>query len=276
MNTKNGSEKNPSTCLDSCRKESTKLSKRIGTRMTHNCRVCGVKLCDDNWSPSYPENNQYICKECDKKRNRVLRESNSEKVKERDRLYYEANRDEINERRCLYREKNPEKERERNRLYRKNNPEKIKASNTKRRRKNGQLPMSENRECPSWLGVHVNEGLLKMMFNDVVVMPYGTAGYDFVCNNGKKIDGKSSATGDKGHLSFHINHNTTADYFFCAAYDNRKDLNIIHIWMLPGDKFNHLVCATISLSTVHKWAEYEHPLGKAILCCDSMKNGDIQ
>jgi len=102
-------------------------------------------------------------------------------------------------------------------------------------------------------------------------MPYGHPGYDFICNNGKKIDGKSSMTGDKGYWMFTIKHNTTADYFFCVAYDNRDDLNILHIWMLPGDKFNHLSGASISLSTIHKWDEYEQPIDKAIACCDTMK-----
>jgi len=132
--------------------------------------------------------------------------------------------------------------------------------------------MNVNKECSAYLGVYVNEGLLKLYFDDVEVMPYGNPDYDFICNNGKKIDGKSSATGDKGYWQFSIKHNITADYFFCVAYDNRKDLNIIHIWLLPGDKFNHLVNIGISKSTIDKWAEYEQPLDKIIACCDLMKS----
>ena len=156
----------------------------------------------------------------------------------------------------------------------KNNPEKAKANWTRRDRKLGHRPMSENKECSSYIGVHVNEGLIKLYFDDVEVMPYGNPGYDFICKNGWKIDGKSSCLHKDGRWSFVIRHNTTADYFFCVAYDNREDLNIIHIWILPGEKFNHLSGISISKRNIRKWVEYEQPLDKAIVCCDSMKGGN--
>ena len=140
------------------------------------------------------------------------------------------------------------------------------------RRKNGGLSMSKNKECASYLGIHVNERLLKHLFNDVEVMPMNNPGYDFICNNGKKIDGKSSCLTKDGRWMFNIRHNTIPDYFLCVAYDNRIDLNILHIWLLPGDKFNHLTGTGISKSTIHKWSEYEQPIDKAITCCDSMKS----
>ena len=157
------------------------------------------------------------------------------------------------------------------RLYKEKNPDKTKVYWTKRNRKHGQLPMSENKECSSHYGVYINEGVIKLYFNNVEVMPYGHPDYDFICKNGWKIDGKSSFTGDKGHWKFNIKRNTTTDYFFCVAYDNRKDKNILHIWILPGHKFNHLVSTKISKNTIDKWSEYEQPIDKAIMCCDSMK-----
>ena len=210
-------------------------------KMTHNCRVCEVELNDDNWYPSFQKGGNYLCKECDKERCRVYRKANQDKLKE-----YA----------CLHREEHSEK---------------VKAINTRHQRKNGALPFDENKECTSYYGVYINEGLLKRYFNDVEVMPYGYPGYDFICNNGWKIDGKSSFTGDKGCWEFRINHNTTADYFFCVAYDNRKDKNIIHIWILPGDKFNHLMGASISKSTIDKWAEYEQPIDKLSACCNKIR-----
>lgn len=225
--------------------------------MIYNCRVCGVELDDENWILSGLKNRNYICKVCTAEHNRLYYEVNTEHC----RLYYETNRDKI----LTYR-----------RSYRKNNPDKVKANNTKHHRSRGGQSMRENKKCSAYIGVYINEGLLKHYFNDVEGMPYGHPGYDFICNNGWKIDAKSSATGDKGRWTFRIDHNIIADYFFCVAYDNREDLNIIHIWLLPGDKFNHLVSATISKSTIDKWAEYEKPIDKAIICCDSMKNGAIQ
>jgi len=207
----------------------------------HECNKCGVELSNDNWYPSKQKEKNCICKKC---------------VQEYNRSYREANRDEMN----LYA-----------RLHRKNDPENAKEIWTKHNRKNGMLPMSKNKECTLYYGVHINERLLKLYFNDVEVMPMHHPDYDFICKNDWKIDGKSSFTGDKGRWQFNIKRNTITDYFFCVAYDNRKDMNILRIWILPGKKFNHLAMATISKSTIDKWAEYEQPLDKVIKCCDSMK-----
>lgn len=155
--------------------------------------------------------------------------------------------------------------------WRKNNPEKEKARRTRNARKKGHLPMSENKKCSSYLGVYVNERLLKHYFDDVEVMPYGNPGYDFVCNKGYKVDAKSSCMRKNGGWVFIINHNTTADYFMLVAYDNRDDLNPIHVWLIPGHVLNHLTGTSIRPSTLDKWAEYEKPIDDVVLCCDTIK-----
>jgi len=195
--------------------------------MTHNCRVCGIELDDDNWFLSFQKKGDYICKECQSKY--VI-------------------------------------------LWNKNNPDKVKAQWTRAHRIQGQLPMNKNKGCATYFGIHVNERLLRHYFNDVEVMPIGNPGYDIVCNHGKKIDGKAGCImKNRNGWMFNINHNTIADYFFCVAYGNRTDLNILHIWMLPGKKFSHLVTASISPSTIDKWSEYELPIDDVITCCDTMK-----
>lgn len=156
--------------------------------------------------------------------------------------------------------------------WRKANPDKAKLSSIRSHRADGQLPMSENKECPGYLGVYVNERLLKHYFDDVEVMPFGNPGYDFVCGKGKKVDGKSSCLNKRGSWLFNINHNIITDYFLCVAYDNRDDLNPLHIWLIPGDKLNCLMTASISPSTLHKWAEYEKPIDAVITCCNTMKS----
>ena len=255
--------------------------------MVRNCNKCGVELCDDNWNQGAKKKRDYICKECQREKGRSYRENNPDKVKTQRRLHYETNRDEINAKQRLYREENRDELNARNRLYRATNrnkinarvrvwedanPDKVKASRTKHNRKNGHLPMSENKECSQYLGIHKAERLLKHFFDDVEVMPYGHPGYDFVCKNGKKIDVKSSCTRKTTtRWSFIIDKNTIADYFWCVAFDNREDLNILHIWMLPGDKFNHLTTASISESTLYKWSEYEKPIDEAIICWNEIE-----
>jgi hypothetical protein len=108
-------------------------------------------------------------------------------------------------------------------------------------------------------------------------------GYDFICGKGFKIDVKSACTQTKIYSqlrgkyydtqiwSFGIKRNKTADYFLCLAFDDRTNLTPLHIWLLPGEKFNHLRSVAIRESTLGKWAEFEQPLEKVLLCCSKMK-----
>lgn len=124
-------------------------------------------------------------------------------------------------------------------------------------------PYSKNKECSLYLGVHVAERILSDVFEDVERMPMHNPGYDVICNKGKRVDIKSSCK-QKGQnqWAFHIARNTIADYFLCLAFDNREDLNPLHVWLIPGSELNHLTSATISESTLHKWDEYSLDISK--------------
>lgn len=151
------------------------------------------------------------------------------------------------------------------------NPEKARALKTRSNRKNGHRPFNENKECTQYLGVHIAERVLSHVFKDVEVMPMHTPGFDFICNRGKRVDVKSSCVNKAGRWGFTINHNTTADYFLCLAFDNREDLNPLHAWLLPGAKFNHFSGIGISPSRINKWNEYRLDLTKISTCCDTMR-----
>jgi len=142
-----------------------------------------------------------------------------------------------------------------------------------RNRKQGHLPFNENKECSAYLGVHVAERVLGYAFKNVEIMPYNNPGYDFICNHGKKIDVKSACLRrPKQPLwSFKIKHNTIADFFLCIAFDNREDLTPLHVWLLPGSKFNHLGSASITPGTIHKWDEYALDTSKINECCELLK-----
>lgn len=139
----------------------------------------------------------------------------------------------------------------------------------------GAKPASENKQCSAFLGVHVAERVLSKVFKDVKAMPPNHPGYDFICSKGKKIDVKSACIYTRpkwsGSWNFVINKNKVADFFLCLAFDNRKDLNPLHIWLIPGVIINTLVGAGISESTLPKWDEYKLDINKVITCCDSMK-----
>ena len=194
--------------------------------MTHNCRVCGVELTDENWYPSLQKMNSRICKKCD-----------TNKTKQ----------------------------------WRKANPEKTRVQWTRHHRNQGHQPMNKNKACSQYLGVFVAERVLSHVFKNVIRMPNGNRGYDFICNKGYMIDVKSSCLNKDGKWRFKIKHNIIANYFLCLAFDNREDLNPLHVWLISGEKLNHLMLTSIQPSTIHKWDEYRLDIGKVISCCNVMK-----
>ena len=107
-------------------------------------------------------------------------------------------------------------------------------------------------------------------------IPYGNKGYDFICGRGYKVDVKSSCLHSGRQWVFNINHNTIADYFLFLAFDNRDNLNPLHLWIVPGHDINHLSTASISRSTIDKWEQYEltDKIEQVISCCNVMKNTD--
>ncbi len=158
------------------------------------------------------------------------------------------------------------------RIWHTNNREKNNLRQKQYRYEHGEQPMSENKTCPMYLGVHIAERVLSLVFKDVKRMPPTNPGYDFICNKGKLIDVKSGclkANGKNlGMWTFIINKNTIADYFLCMAFDNRENLNPMHLWLLPSAEFNDKKAIGISLSTIHKWDKYELNISKVVKCCD--------
>jgi len=139
----------------------------------------------------------------------------------------------------------------------------------------GQLPMAENKACASYLGVAVAERLVRHLFDNIVRMPYGNPGFDFICNQNKKIDVKSACiiinNKKNSRWSFKIDKNQIADYFLLLAFDNRDDLNPLHQWLIPGKVLNHLINTGISPSTIQKWDKYKQPVESAQICCNTIR-----
>lgn len=101
-------------------------------------------------------------------------------------------------------------------------------------------PMSENKECSLFLGVHIAERILSKIFENVNRMPFSNPGFDFICGKGYKIDVKSSSLIQVRRKNdawyFHIDRNNVADYFLLVGFDNRNDLNPMHIWLIGGSE----------------------------------------
>ena len=136
---------------------------------------------------------------------------------------------------------------------------------------NGSL---NNKNCSNYLGITIAEQILAKIFKNVVVMPSHNKGFDIICNQGYKIDIKSATHNKKGKgWMFSIKHNKIADYFLCLAFDNREDLNPLHLWLIGGEKINHLSYLRILESRLNRWSQYEldDGLNKVIGCCNIMQ-----
>lgn len=146
------------------------------------------------------------------------------------------------------------------------------------REKQGSISLYKNKSCSSYLGVAVNERLIKHLFPDAEMMSMHNPGYDFICNKNKKGDAKGSTThimqnknSSTEFWSFCIRKNKIADFFLCIAYDSIFDLNPIHIWMLPREEANNQLSIQISVTTLHKWDQWKMDIDKAQSCCTAIK-----
>lgn len=158
----------------------------------------------------------------------------------------------------------------------KNNPMKFKIINDRSKFKaNGQKTMSDNKNCSQFLGIYVAERVLSYVFENVIRQPYGTPGFDFICNKGKKIDVKSACMfyGKWGAPSwnFRINKNKIADYFLCLAFDDRDNLTPMHIWLIPAPGVNKQIGISTSTTMISKWDKYALDINKVSNCCNIMK-----
>lgn len=138
-------------------------------------------------------------------------------------------------------------------------------------------PLGTNPDCASYLGVCVAERVLSHIFEHVTRMPFGNPGYDFTCRRGYKIDVKSGCRYHREGWSdwwlFHIDKNTTADYFLLLAFDDRKSLTPEHVWLIPGSEVSDRVSVGITESRLKKWAQYElhDKLEDVVKCCNAIR-----
>lgn len=137
--------------------------------------------------------------------------------------------------------------------------------------------MADNKECADYLGIYVAERALSKFFDDIIRMPKGHHGFDYVCGKGYTIDVKCACL----HVGisercwrFHIGKNKIADYFLCLAFDNRNSLEPQHVWLIPGNVINNNMTFQISAKPkgLSKWSTYERSLDKVITCCKEMRN----
>ena len=149
--------------------------------------------------------------------------------------------------------------------------------------------MYENKKSSLYLGIVIAERVLSKVFKNVKRMPKNNSGFDFICSHNYKIDVKSSCLRNNNKnkcWSFHIKKNKIADYFLLLAFDNRKDLNPKHIWLIKGteviktknsiNSLNNKI--VLYITDIKKWRRrykqyvQKDKLEKTINCCNILKN----
>ena len=79
-----------------------------------------------------------------------------------------------------------------------------------------------------------------------------------------------------GRWCFTIKKNKVANYFICIAFDDRKTLNPVYLWLIPGDLVNEKTSLSITDSprSLTKWSKYERPLDNVLECCNKLRGID--
>jgi hypothetical protein len=133
-----------------------------------------------------------------------------------------------------------------------------------------------NTESPCYLGCNIAERILSKVFNNVEVMEPNNPGYDFICNKGKKIDVKSRCRGrsprNHNRWSFNLNKNTIADFFLCIAFDDRKSLTPLYLWLIPSNEVKGQKRLSIRENTIHRLDKFKLDISKTLQCCDEIRN----
>ena len=130
-----------------------------------------------------------------------------------------------------------------------------------------------------WLGITIGEEVASRYFKNPRRAPYGTPGYDLICQNGFKIDVKLS-TLNRNSWTFSMQNRTgeKPDYYLMIAMESGDTLTPRHIWLIPvgATVGNRKLCErqsiSVSPSTVSKLAKYEKPIDKLNCICDTMHN----
>lgn len=242
------------------------MSTKLISSDIKTCSVCGIsKPIDEFYNEKNIKNGKRSeCKECDKK----YYKNHLEKRSEYNKKYYQDHREKILEQKRNHRQNHKEECKEYNKEYYQDHKDEI-------RKRTCQVSMYENKDCAAYLGIVIGERLIRHLFNDVEAMPYDFPDYDFICNKGKKINVKTACMTSQSkkyyRWKFTIRNNKIPDFFILVAFDNLTDLNLLHIWMIPGNEINNNSGKSIRPSTIHKWDKWKLNIKDAQLCCTEMK-----
>jgi len=139
------------------------------------------------------------------------------------------------------------------------------ATATRNHRRGISQSYTTNTDCSNWIGVYRAEEMTKRLFPDLIKMEWGNSGYDFISEDGIKLDVKSSRLRRISERyegwQFVIDRNIIANEFLCYAFGSGKNPDCLHIWRIPSTLINRLKRLAIYNREwgLQKWAKYELP-----------------
>ena len=145
-----------------------------------------------------------------------------------------------------------------------------------KRRAVGILPYNESINSSAYQGVFIGEDqiadlILRQWYKNVIHMPNGTFGHDFlILDEGilSKIEVKTGSRlhrrpGEHDRWQFNIAKNKTADWFLLIALNDLRDgknalSRVEHVWYIPSHEMDtDKDYLTIGELTVNKWSKWE-------------------
>jgi hypothetical protein len=130
----------------------------------------------------------------------------------------------------------------------------------------GYTPIDKSVKSASYLGIYIAEQIFQNMYPQAKHMPTGNPRYDFECPDGITVDVKSSTLHRNNAWYFSISYNTTPDYFWFVAFNNRTQLQVQHIWLVPQPIVGNTTCIAICSGrlSLSKWEQYELSIKEVI------------
>ena len=103
------------------------------------------------------------------------------------------------------------------------------------------------------IGKYIAKDTFKRMFPEAVYNTFPE--YDFVYK-GKTYKANASAMSRKNSWTYTIRGNQDPDIHVFMAFDNGKDLNLMHMWFIPREVYKKFAIIVVYASTISRWDDY--------------------
>lgn len=138
--------------------------------------------------------------------------------------------------------------------WRAENPELVKRYRDTSASNKGGRRYHENKECPSFLGVHIGETLAAKMLG-VEPTPYHDGGVDFILEDGSSVQVKAAMV-KENRDAWEFSLNSDADKYLLMAFVEKSLTGLWKAWLIPTNMLTSKH-TSVTMNTCNKWTKYE-------------------